>query len=104
MQGLEKLFGQVQMAFHPAFARGVGQIQMQPEEFVAVVRLLQALQCPGRIDLATALSGTKTETVKQAEQIRVAVALIDAVVHESSQGEAPAAGFTGSLAPHHRKR
>jgi hypothetical protein len=48
--------------------------------------LLQALQRPGRIDLATAFTRAKTEPVEQAEQIGVAMALIDAVVHECSQG------------------
>jgi fatty acid-binding protein DegV len=49
------------MTFHPALARGMGQVQVQPEEFFAVVRLLKALQRGGRIDLATALTGTKTK-------------------------------------------
>jgi hypothetical protein len=36
-------------------------------------------QC--RIDLTAAFTWAKTETVEQAEQIRVAMALVDAVVH-----------------------
>ncbi len=103
MQGFEKLVGQFQMAFHPALARGVGEVQVQPEKLLVVFRLLQAAQSPGRVDFLAALAGAKTETVKQAEQIRIAMALIDAVVHESSQREAPVAGFTGSREPHHRK-
>ncbi|MNP13801.1 hypothetical protein D3C76_1060970 [compost metagenome] len=104
VQRFEKLLGQFQMAFHPALARGVGQVQVQPEKLLVALRLLQVLQGLGGIDFPTGLTGAKTETVKQAEQIRVAMALIDAVVHEDSQGEAPVTCFTGSLERHHRKR
>src|SRR5471030_3503559 len=85
VQRLEKLLGQFQMAFHPALARGVGQVQVQPEEFVVVFGVLQASQGFGRVDLPAALTGTKTEAVKQAEQVSVAMALVDAVVHERSE-------------------
>ncbi|MNO99038.1 hypothetical protein D3C76_908000 [compost metagenome] len=86
MQGFEKLVGQFQVALHPALARGMGEVQVQPEKLLGVLRVLQVLQGPGRIDLLAALTGAKTETVKQAEQIRIAMAVIDAVVHEGSHG------------------
>ncbi|MNF88020.1 hypothetical protein D3C84_705010 [compost metagenome] len=104
MQRFEKLIGQCQMTFHPALARGVGEVQVQPQKLLVVFRLLQTSQRLARIDLPAAFAGAKTEPVKQAEQVRVAMALIDAVVHESSQRETPVAGFTGSLDRHHRKR
>jgi hypothetical protein len=63
--------------------------------------MLQVLQGPGRIDFLAALTGTKAETVKQAEQIRIAMTVIDTVVHEGSHG-GPVACFTGSREPHHR--
>ncbi|MNL20860.1 hypothetical protein D3C87_1421280 [compost metagenome] len=84
MQCLEKLFGQLQMVFHPALARGMGEVEVQPEKFIAVVRLLQALQSAGRIDFPATFAGAKTETVQQTEQVRIAVALVDAVVHGGS--------------------
>ena len=39
----------------------------------------------GRIDLLALFTGAKTETVKQAKQVGVLVAVVDAVVHEGSQ-------------------
>jgi hypothetical protein len=47
----------------------MGQVQVQPEEFFRVGRLLQGLQGGGRIDLLTLFTGAKTKTVKQTEQI-----------------------------------
>ncbi len=84
VQGFEEFLGQGQVAFHPALAGSVGQVQVQPEEFVGVLRLLQALQGLGRIDLPATLAGAETKSVKQAEQVRIAMALVDAVVHEGS--------------------
>jgi hypothetical protein len=96
MQRFEKFVGQFQVAFHPALACGVGQVEVQPEKFVVVTRLLQTLQRLGRIELAAALAGTKTETVQQTEQVRVAMTLVDAVVHEVSLKEALTVAFCSS--------
>ena len=57
VQRFEKLLGQLQMTFHPALARGVGQVQVQPEKFFAVTVILQTAQSRRRIDLAPALTG-----------------------------------------------
>jgi hypothetical protein len=62
----------------------MSQVEVQPEKFVVVARLLQALQRLGGIELPAALTGAKTETVQQTEQVGVAMALVDAVVHEVS--------------------
>ena len=40
MQGFKKLFRQRQMRLHPALAGGVRQVQVQPQEFVRVWRVL----------------------------------------------------------------
>jgi hypothetical protein len=66
--------------------------------------LLQIVQGLGGVDFPTGFTGAKAETVEQAEQIRIAMAVIDAVVHEGSQGEVPVTCFAGSLERHHRKR
>jgi hypothetical protein len=39
----------------------MGQVQVQPQEFFRVGRLLQGLQGGGRIDSLTALTGAKTK-------------------------------------------
>jgi hypothetical protein len=68
VQRFEKFLGQLQMAFHPALARGMGQVQVQPEKLFVTFRLLQVLQGLGGVDFPTGLTGAKTETVKQADR------------------------------------
>ena len=101
VQGFEKLLGQGQIVFHPALASGMSQVQMQPEEFVGILRLLQASQGLGRIDLSSAFARTEAKPVEQAEQVRIAVALIDAVIHAGSLAGVPVVAMTGSLERHH---
>ena len=85
MQGLEEFVGQLQVGLHPALARGVSQVQVQPEELLAVLGVLQGLQGFGRVQFAAPFAGAKAETVEQAEQIGITVTLVDAVVHGVSQ-------------------
>jgi hypothetical protein len=84
VQRFEKFFGQLQMTFHPAFTGGVSQVQMQPEKFVTVIVVLQTAQSGRRIDFAATFAGQETKAVEQAKQIRIAMADIEAVVHEGS--------------------
>ena len=84
VQRFEKLLGQLQMTFHPALARGVGQVQVQPEKLFAVAVVLQTAQSRRRIDLAPALTGQEAKAVEQAKQVRGAMADIEAVVHGGS--------------------
>lgn len=85
VQGLEEFLGQGQVSLHPTFAGGMGQVQVQPEKRLAIVRLLQGLQGLGRIQFATPLAGAERKAVEQAEQIRIAMGMVDAVVHGGSQ-------------------
>lgn len=57
VQGLEELFGQVQVGFHPALAGCMGQVQVEPEKGLGCRRLLQMLQGTGRVDLLTTSLG-----------------------------------------------
>jgi len=63
----------------------VREVQVEPQKLLRVVRLPQGLERRGRIDLLALFTGAKTETVKQAKQVGVLVAVVDAVVHEGSQ-------------------
>lgn len=73
------------MRLHPALAGGVRQVQVQPQEFFRIWRLLQGGEGGGGINLLAFLAGAKTKTVKQAKQIGILMAVVDAVVHGDSQ-------------------
>ena len=85
LKGLEKLFRQLQVRLHPALAGGVGEVQVQPQELLRVLRLLQCRQGGSRVNLLPLNTWAKTKTVKQAKQIGVLMAVIDAVIHGGSQ-------------------
>jgi hypothetical protein len=58
---------------------------MQPQKLLWIVRCLQGLERGGRINLLALFAGSKTKTVKQAKQIGILMAVVDAVVLGGSQ-------------------
>lgn len=70
-QGLEKGFGKLQIDLHPALARRVRQVEVQPEELLRRTGGVQAAQGYCRVDLLTRLAGTEHEAIEQAMEVGV---------------------------------
>ncbi|MCY1428339.1 hypothetical protein D9M71_442200 [compost metagenome] len=84
-QGFEEGFGQLQVGTQPAFASGVGQVQVHPQKLARLQRLAKLAQQLRRIDFAPRLARAEGEGVEQAEQVVFLGQMQRGMAHSNSQ-------------------